>query len=111
MASIMANMVVRNVFVYGTLLAPEVVSVLIIVLPHLLRLWFMTRSEEMVLRMYQFATNDLDRIYPAVPPVKGDKVYGKVLFELTEWELEVSDMFQHIEYMRMVTTPILLVLP
>jgi hypothetical protein len=29
MASIMANMVVRNVFVYGTLLAPEVVSALI----------------------------------------------------------------------------------
>jgi hypothetical protein len=29
MASIMANMVVRNVFMYGTLLAPEVVSVLI----------------------------------------------------------------------------------
>jgi hypothetical protein len=29
MASIMANMVVRNVFVYGALLAPEVVSALI----------------------------------------------------------------------------------
>jgi hypothetical protein len=49
-----------------------------------------------------------DRIYPAVSPAKGDKVYGKVLFDLTEWELEVFDMFEDIEYTRMVTTPILL---
>jgi hypothetical protein len=34
-----------------------------------------------------------------------------VLFDLTELELEVFDMFEDIEYMRMVTTPILLVCP
>ncbi|CAK9879289.1 unnamed protein product [Sphagnum jensenii] len=99
MASIMANMVVRNVFVYGTLLAPEVVSALIHRAP--------TSSPALVHDYHRHGVKD--RIYPAVSPAKGDKVYGKVLFDLTEWELEVFDMFEDIEYTRMVTTPILLV--
>ncbi|CAK9231081.1 unnamed protein product [Sphagnum troendelagicum] len=101
MASIMANMVVRNVFVYGTLLAPEVVSALIHRAP--------TSSPALVHDYHRHGVKD--RIYPAVSPAKGDKVYGKVLFDLTEWELEVFDMFEDIEYTRMVTTPILLVFP
>ncbi|KAH9556326.1 hypothetical protein CY35_07G020500 [Sphagnum magellanicum] len=94
----MANMVARNVFVYGTLLAPEVVSALIHRAP--------TSSPALVHDYHRHGVKD--RIYPAVSPAKGDKVYGKVLFDLTEWELEVFDMFEDIEYTRMVTTPILL---
>ncbi|XP_024363003.1 AIG2-like protein D isoform X3 [Physcomitrium patens] len=91
----MAATVVRNVFVYGSLLAPEVLTALLHRVP--------PASLAVVHDYHRFSIKN--RIYPAVLPSKGDKVFGKVLFDLSDQELHILDEFEDIEYTRLIVSP------
>ncbi|KAG0611056.1 hypothetical protein M758_7G111300 [Ceratodon purpureus] len=94
----MAATMVRNAFVYGSLLAPEVLTVLLQRVP---------RSSPAVVHDYH-RYSIKNRIYPAVLPKKGDKVFGKVLFDLSEQELHILDRFEDIEYTKLIVSPLTL---
>ncbi|KAG9443290.1 hypothetical protein H6P81_014630 [Aristolochia fimbriata] len=81
---------VHSVFVYGSLMADEVVQVLLKRVP---------RSSPAILNGYQrFSIKE--RIYPAIIPVENKQVPGKVLLELNDIELKVLDIFEDVEYGR-----------
>lgn len=87
----------RNVFVYGSLLAPEVVSALIDRVPR--------TAPAYVPHYHRHSIKG--RLYPAAIPFPEDKVYGKVLFDLTDQELAVLDEFEDIEYIKEIVEPVL----
>lgn len=93
-----ATAVFRNVFVYGTLLAPEVLNALLHRVP---------RAALAVVQDYH-RYSITHRIYPAVLPKKSDKVFGKVLFDLSDQEQDLLDEFEDIEYTKFTVSPLIL---
>jgi gamma-glutamylcyclotransferase (GGCT)/AIG2-like uncharacterized protein YtfP len=82
----------HNVFVYGSLMADEVVSVLLERVPP---------SVPAVLPGYQ-RHSIKGRVYPAIVPAEEKRVIGKVLFDLMDNELEILDEFEDVEYNRVL---------
>ncbi|KAK4401079.1 AIG2-like protein D [Sesamum angolense] len=81
---------ISNVFVYGSLLANDVVRVLLGRVPP---------SSPAVLPHYQrFSIKEC--VYPAIIPAQDKKVNGKVLFGITPPELYILDVFEDVEYER-----------
>uniref|UniRef100_A0A2P2PQC1 Putative gamma-glutamylcyclotransferase n=1 Tax=Rhizophora mucronata TaxID=61149 RepID=A0A2P2PQC1_RHIMU len=80
----------RNVFVYGSLLADDVVRVLLNRIP---------RSSTGILNGHH-RYSIKGRVYPAILPVDNSKVTGRVLFGITDPELDVLDTFEDVEYER-----------
>ncbi|CAM6091294.1 unnamed protein product [Calypogeia fissa] len=93
-----AASMVRNVFVYGSLLAPEVLTALLDRNP--------PSSPAVVKDFHRYSIKG--QVYPAVLPVKGSEVIGKVLFDLTDKELEVLDEFEDVDYFKKTVEPTLL---
>ncbi|KAL3699645.1 hypothetical protein R1sor_017667 [Riccia sorocarpa] len=89
---------VRNVFVYGSLLAPEVLKAIISRVP--------PSAPAVVPNFHCYRVTG--QLYPAVRPRDGDEVTGKVLFGLTQQELTLLDDFEDIDYKRQVVKPTLL---
>ncbi|KAL0557728.1 hypothetical protein IC582_006278 [Cucumis melo] len=88
----------HNVFVYGTLLADDILRVLLKRIP---------QSSSAVLHGYQrFSIRG--RVYPAILPVENERVTGKVLFGITNPELYILDMFEDVEYEKSVVEASLL---
>ncbi|GKU87542.1 hypothetical protein SLEP1_g1931 [Rubroshorea leprosula] len=80
----------HNVFVYGSLLADDVVRVLLNRVP---------KSSVAVLHSHhRFSIKG--RVYPAILPVENSKVTGKVLLGITGPELHILDEFEDVEYQR-----------
>ncbi|XP_022131718.1 AIG2-like protein D [Momordica charantia] len=80
----------HNVFVYGSLLADDVVRVLLKRIP---------QSSSAVLNGYhRFSIKG--RVYPAILPVENKRVAGKVLLGITNPELDILDTFEDVEYKR-----------
>ncbi|KAF5747060.1 AIG2-like protein [Tripterygium wilfordii] len=80
----------HNVFVYGSLMADDVVRVLLKRVPH---------SSLAILHGYhRFSIKG--RVYPAILPVENNKVTGKVLLGITDPELYILDEFEDVEYER-----------
>jgi gamma-glutamylcyclotransferase (GGCT)/AIG2-like uncharacterized protein YtfP len=94
----MAATAVRNVFVYGSLLAPEVLTALLHRVPR--------ASLAVVHDFHRYSIKH--RIYPAVSPKEGDKVFGKVLFDLSDQELHILDEFEDVEYIKSIVSPLTL---
>lgn len=88
----------HNVFVYGSLMADEVVSVLLERIPP---------SAPAVLPGYQ-RHSIKGRVYPAIVPAEEKKVTGKVLFDLTDNELEIFDEFEDVEYNKVLVEVLVL---
>eukprot|EP00270_Netrium_digitus_P007820 TRINITY_DN2296_c0_g1_i1.p1 TRINITY_DN2296_c0_g1~~TRINITY_DN2296_c0_g1_i1.p1 ORF type:complete len:202 (+),score=48.81 TRINITY_DN2296_c0_g1_i1:64-606(+) len=88
---------VETVFVYGTLLADEVVQVLLDRVP--------PSSTATVLDYHRHSIKG--RQYPGVVPAKGQRVQGKVMFGLTEEEQNMFDAFEDTEYIRTLISAIL----
>ncbi|KAH7674656.1 Gamma-glutamyl cyclotransferase-like protein [Dioscorea alata] len=80
----------HNVFVYGSLLADEVVRVLLKRVP--------LCSNATLIGFHRFSIKG--RVYPAILPVENKKVTGKVLLGITDVELDVLDTFEDVEYER-----------
>ncbi|XP_011075868.1 AIG2-like protein D [Sesamum indicum] len=81
---------ISNVFVYGSLLADDVVRLLLGRVPP---------SSPAVLPHYQrFSIKAC--VYPAIVPAQAKKVNGKVLFGITPPELYILDEFEDVEYER-----------
>ncbi|KAI3453948.1 hypothetical protein Pfo_010611 [Paulownia fortunei] len=81
-----------NVFVYGSLLADDVVRALLSRVPP---------SSPAILPNYQrFSIKG--RVYPAIVPVEDKKVIGKVLLGITPPELHILDTFEDVEYERRI---------
>uniref|UniRef100_A0A0A0LM13 Putative gamma-glutamylcyclotransferase n=1 Tax=Cucumis sativus TaxID=3659 RepID=A0A0A0LM13_CUCSA len=88
----------HNVFVYGTLLADDILRVLLKRIP---------QSSSAVLHGHQrFSVRG--RVYPAILPVENERVTGKVLFGITNPELYILDMFEDVEYEKSVVEASLL---
>ncbi|XP_043714289.1 AIG2-like protein D [Telopea speciosissima] len=80
----------HNIFVYGSLLADDVVRALLKRVPE---------SSPAILHDYhRFSIKE--RVYPAILPVENTKVTGRVLFGITDPELHVFDSFEDVEYER-----------
>ncbi|XP_073116395.1 uncharacterized protein [Elaeis guineensis] len=89
-AAAASTLPLRNVFVYGSLLADEVVQVVLKRVPP---------SSPAVLHHHRrFSIKG--RVYPAILPVENKKVTGKVLLGITDRELDVLDTFEDVEYER-----------
>ncbi|KAL3818400.1 hypothetical protein ACJIZ3_004305 [Penstemon smallii] len=81
---------ISNVFVYGSLLADDVVRALLNRVPP---------SSPAILPGYQrFSIKE--RVYPAIIPVEKTQVTGKVLLGITPAELHILDAFEDDEYER-----------
>ncbi|KAK9099687.1 hypothetical protein Scep_023117 [Stephania cephalantha] len=80
----------NSVFVYGSLLADEVVRLLLKRVP--------LSSPATLPNFHRFSIKG--RIYPAIKPVENNKVTGRVLLGVTDPELEVLDIFEDVEYER-----------
>ncbi|CAI9099507.1 OLC1v1036344C7 [Oldenlandia corymbosa var. corymbosa] len=90
MGSSIPQAAMHNVFVYGSLLADDVVRVLLHRVP---------RSSPAVLRdFHRFSIKG--RVYPAILPIEAKEVVGKVLLDITPFELEILDYFEDDEYER-----------
>ncbi|KAK9097579.1 hypothetical protein Sjap_023076 [Stephania japonica] len=83
---------VNSVFVYGSLLADEVVRVLLKRVP--------LSSPATLPNFHRFSIKG--RIYPAIKPVENKKVNGRVLLGITDPELEILDTFEDVEYERCI---------
>ncbi|OAE19083.1 hypothetical protein AXG93_4129s1140 [Marchantia polymorpha subsp. ruderalis] len=90
MAGAAAAAAVRNVFVYGSLMAPEVLAAIIHRVP--------PQATAVVANFHRYSIRN--RLYPAVLPLAGGNVTGKVLFDLTHEELKLLDEFEDFEYTR-----------
>ncbi|GIL67020.1 hypothetical protein Vafri_20410 [Volvox africanus] len=87
-----------NAFVYGTLMADEVVKVLIKRVP---------TSKPAALKGYT-RYQVKGQVFPAIVPSTAEsKVQGKVLMDLSDKELEVLDVYESEEYYRATVMPIL----
>ncbi|XP_041019386.1 AIG2-like protein D [Juglans microcarpa x Juglans regia] len=82
--------VLHNVFVYGSLLADDVVKVLLKRVP--------PSSSAILHGFHRFSIKG--RVYPAILPVENKKVTGKVLSGITNPELYILDAFEDVEYER-----------
>ncbi|KAI5403454.1 hypothetical protein KIW84_050866, partial [Lathyrus oleraceus] len=80
----------HSVFVYGTLLADEVVRTVINRVP---------QSAPATLSDYH-RYKIKDRVYPAILPVQTKKVTGRVLLDISGPELHLLDEFEDVEYTR-----------
>ncbi|KVH95618.1 AIG2-like protein D [Cynara cardunculus var. scolymus] len=78
----------HTVFVYGSLLADDVVRVLLNRIP---------QSSTAILNGYH-RSSIKGRIYPAILPVKNKKVTGRVLLGISDTELDILDKFEDYEY-------------
>ncbi|EFJ21067.1 hypothetical protein SELMODRAFT_107410 [Selaginella moellendorffii] len=88
-----------NVFVYGTLLADEIVRILIKRVP--------SSCDAVLADYHRFSVRN--RVYPGATYRKGDRIKGKkVLLDLTHEELQVMDDFEGEEYKRLTVEPCLL---
>ncbi|XP_022756296.1 AIG2-like protein D [Durio zibethinus] len=81
---------VHNVFVYGSLLADDVVRVLLNRIP--------PSSAALLTGFHRFSIKG--RVYPAILPVQNDQVIGKVLLGITDTELHILDEFEDVEYQK-----------
>ncbi|XVF48132.1 hypothetical protein PTKIN_Ptkin03bG0166200 [Pterospermum kingtungense] len=80
----------HNVFVYGSLLADDVVRVLLNRIP--------PSSAALLHGFHRFSIKG--RVYPAILPVQNDQVTGRVLLGITDPELHILDEFEDVEYRR-----------
>ncbi|RWR91546.1 AIG2-like protein [Cinnamomum micranthum f. kanehirae] len=80
----------HSVFVYGSLLADEVVHVLLKRVPD---------SSPAILNNFH-RSSIKGRVYPAILPVENKKVTGRVLLGITDPELGVLDTFEDVKYER-----------
>ncbi|KAK7351449.1 hypothetical protein VNO77_10929 [Canavalia gladiata] len=80
----------HNVFVYGSLLADEVVNTLLKRVP--------PSSPATLSHFHRFKIKD--RVYPAILPVENKKVTGRVLLGISGLELHILDEFEDVEYTR-----------
>ena len=80
----------HSVFVYGSLMAEEVVTAILKRVP--------ASSPALLTNYHRF--NVKDRIYPAILPVENKKVAGKVMMGISDAELIVLDAFEDFEYVR-----------
>ncbi|KAI3692327.1 hypothetical protein L6452_32141 [Arctium lappa] len=81
-----------NVFVYGSLLADDVVRVLLHRVPQ--------NSPSTLHGYHRFSVKG--RVYPAILPVENKKVTGRVLLGITAPELDILDKFEDVEYEKKV---------
>eukprot|EP00877_Chromochloris_zofingiensis_P003464 jgi/Chrzof1/13118/Cz07g20160.t1 len=86
-----------NAFVYGTLLADEVVSLLIQRVPQTKPATLKGFSRHSVKR----------KVYPAIVPSENSVVHGKVLLNLSDKELDILDVYESDEYYRAPVKPLL----
>lgn len=88
----MYNKFMKNIFVYGTLLFPEILE----------KLTCKTfKSKEGYLndfKSYQIFDNHIPRKYPAIITSRGDKVEGKIVFDLDKESLNILDYFEDEKY-------------
>ncbi|XP_062101172.1 AIG2-like protein D isoform X2 [Humulus lupulus] len=80
----------HNVFVYGSLMADDVVRVLLNRVP--------LSSIALLNGFHRYSIKG--RVYPAILPVENKKVSGRVLTGITEPELYILDTFEDDEYER-----------
>ncbi|XP_024031677.1 AIG2-like protein D [Morus notabilis] len=80
----------HNVFVYGSLLADDVVRVLLNRLP--------LSSFATLNSFHRYSIKG--RVYPAILPVENKRVNGRVLMGITDPELYILDTFEDVEYER-----------
>ncbi|RZC56905.1 hypothetical protein C5167_015761 [Papaver somniferum] len=80
----------HNVFVYGSLLADDVVRALLNRVPQ--------NSPAILDNFKRFSIKG--RVYPAILPVENTKVTGRVLLDITDSEIEILDIFEDEEYER-----------
>uniref|UniRef100_A0A0D6R6Z4 Putative gamma-glutamylcyclotransferase n=1 Tax=Araucaria cunninghamii TaxID=56994 RepID=A0A0D6R6Z4_ARACU len=88
----------HNVFVYGTLMADEVVNVLLNRVPP---------CSPAVLQGYR-RHSIRGRVYPAIVPAENNSVNGKVIRDLTDYEMDLFDEFEDVEYVRTLEEVIVL---
>lgn len=82
------------VFVYGTLMAEEVVQTLLGRVP--------ARCPAVISDYRRYAI--INRQYPAIIPAPGSVVRGKVMFDLSPAEMKLLDLFEDEEYTREVVS-------
>ncbi|CAL9170075.1 AIG2-like protein D [Musa acuminata AAA Group] len=80
----------HNVFVYGTLMADEVVRTILKRVP--------PASPAVLNDYHRFSIKG--RVYPAILPVESKKVKGRVLLGISDQELDKLDSFEDVEYER-----------
>ncbi|KAH9618024.1 hypothetical protein KSS87_021140 [Heliosperma pusillum] len=80
----------HNVFVYGSLMADQVVKLLLTRLP--------ASSPAILPNFHRFSVKG--RVYPAILPVENKSVSGRVLTGITNRELNILDVFEDVEYVR-----------
>ncbi|KAE8802223.1 protein AIG2 [Hordeum vulgare] len=80
----------HSVFVYGSLMADEVVTAILKRVP--------ASSPALLTNYHRF--NIKGRIYPAILPVESKMVAGKVIMGISDAELIVLDAFEDFEYVR-----------
>ncbi|XP_038897447.1 AIG2-like protein D isoform X2 [Benincasa hispida] len=80
----------HSVFVYGSLMADEVLRILLKRTP---------QSSDAVLNGYQ-RLSIKGRVYPAIIPVDSKKVSGKILSGIKNSEMDILDAFEDVEYKR-----------
>ncbi|KAM0915330.1 hypothetical protein ACQ4PT_010935 [Festuca glaucescens] len=80
----------HSVFVYGSLMADEVVSAILNRVP--------ASCPALLTDYHRFCVKD--RIYPAILPVERKKVAGRVIMGISDAELIVLDAFEDYEYVR-----------
>ncbi|KAI0518882.1 hypothetical protein KFK09_006319 [Dendrobium nobile] len=85
-----ASLPLHNVFVYGSLLADEVVNALLKRMPPC--------SPAILNGYHRYGIKG--RVYPAILPVESKKVIGRVIKGVTDAELHVLDAFEDEEYKR-----------
>ncbi|XP_009788727.1 AIG2-like protein D [Nicotiana tabacum] len=90
MASATNPQSVFNVFVYGSLLADDVVRALLKRVP--------PSCPAILHNFHRFSIRGC--VYPAILPVENKKVNGKVLSGITVPELDILDKFEDVEYER-----------
>ncbi|XP_004501215.2 AIG2-like protein D [Cicer arietinum] len=95
--SVVANSVItqnqnknHNVFVYGSLLADEVVRALLNRVP--------PSAPATLPDFHRFKIKG--RVYPAILPVQSKNVTGRVLLGISGLELHILDEFEDVEYIR-----------
>ncbi|GAQ79016.1 hypothetical protein KFL_000220500 [Klebsormidium nitens] len=90
---------VKNVFVYGSLLAEEVVRILIGRIPPC--------AAAYLTDYHRYSIEG--RSYPAIAPKNGGRVVGLVYFDLTDHEQAVFDEFESEDYERCLVDAVLMV--
>ncbi|AQK66897.1 AIG2-like protein D [Zea mays] len=80
----------HSVFVYGSLMADEVVRTILKRVP--------PAAPALLPNYHRF--NIKGRIYPAILPVESKRVAGRVIMGVTDEELQLLDAFEDVEYTR-----------